>query len=149
MSRQPKALATSGVRWGLSCEVEDEASMGVLLGYMKLFGASAIGFDPIGGKVKRRNPADAAAGRKGGRPKGIRNHSRRPLMTEAQAVIEGYGPNHEFATADFNLSMERWSQAARSRALMLLCKAKAIKRVRNGLYKTASHLKIVKTEKAA
>jgi hypothetical protein len=64
-----KGLATSGTRWGLSCTVADEASMGVILGHMKLFGADDIGFEPLGPAVKRhKNPANVKAGKAGGRP---------------------------------------------------------------------------------
>lgn len=152
--QQPKALATSGVRWGLSCEVADEASMGVLLGYMKLFGATAIGFDPLApvGEQKRRSPVARAApgkGKKLGRPKGRASHSRKPLMVEAREVIAKYPAGHEFGAQDFHLSMKRWSLSARSRALMLLVKEKAIKRVKLGVYRAQRHLTIVKPEKAA
>jgi hypothetical protein len=52
-----KGLATSNTRWGLSCVVMDEAAMGVILGHMKLFGATDIGFQPLGPVRKTRAPA--------------------------------------------------------------------------------------------
>jgi hypothetical protein len=149
--RQSKALATSGVRWGLSCEVENEASMGVLLGYMKLFGASAIGFSPLEPTAaKRKNPARVAAGKKsGGRPKGTRSHSRGSLMDDARGFVSHLPAGHEFGTQDLHQALKRWSLSARSRALMLLTKEKAIKRVSPGLYRVTKHLALVKQEKAA
>lgn len=142
-------LATSGIRWGLSCEVEDEASMGVILGYMKLFGASAIGFSPLTEAAKRKVPARVATGKKLGRPKGVKSHSRPALMDDARDWIRGLPAGHEFGAKDFNLALKRWSLSARSRALMLLTKEKAIKRLKPGLYRAGSRLSLVKPEKVA
>lgn len=145
-----KTLATSGIRWGLSCEVSDEASMGVILGYMKLFGAEAIGFAPLAPANRRKDPARVAAGKKsGGRPKGARSHARGSLMDDARAFVSRLPAGHEFATQDLHLALKRWSLSARSRALMLLAKEKAIKRLRAGVYRVTKHLSIVKNEKAA
>lgn len=149
MANQSQGLMTSGFRWGLSCEVEDEASMGVLLGYMKLLGATNIGYGAIIPPGKTKSPTRSVSGRKGGRKKGVRNHSRGPLMEEARAVIAKYPAGHEFGAQDFHMSMKRWSLSARSRALMLLVKEKAIKRLRMGVYRTQTHLTVVKSGKAA
>jgi hypothetical protein len=151
MSPQPKnALATSGLRWGLSCEVENEAAMGVLLGYMKLFGGINIGYEPLEPAKKRKDPARVAAGKKsGGRPKGSRSHSRGSLMEDARAFVSKLPAGHEFGAQDLHLALKRWSLSARSRALMLLTKEKAIKRLRLGVYRVTKHLALVKQEKAA
>jgi hypothetical protein len=52
-----KGLMTSGVHWGLSCEAENEAQMGVILGYMTLLGAKNIAWAPL--RNKRTEPAEA------------------------------------------------------------------------------------------
>lgn len=125
--------------------------MGVILGYMKLFGASAIGFSPLTEAVKRKkDPARVAAGKKsGGRPKGVKNHSRKPLIEDARDWVRPLPVGHEFGAQDFNLALDRWSLSARSKALMLLVKEKAIKRLKPGLYRVGSRLSLVKQEKVA
>lgn len=122
--------------------------MGVILGYMKLFGASAIGFDPLAPVGKRKSPekAQPSLGKKGGRPKGRASHSRKPLMEGAREFIKLY---REFEVRDFHKALSTWSLSARSKALMLLVKEKAIKRIKLGVYRVAfdrvtNHLKLAK-----
>lgn len=119
--------------------------MGVILGYMKLFGAEAIGFDPLTPVVKQKRKSPLRAGKnKGGRPKGRTSHSRGSLMMDARAFIAKLPAGHEFGAQDFNLALDRWSLSARSNALKHLVKEKAIKRLRLGVYRAQKHLTIVK-----
>jgi hypothetical protein len=136
-----KGLATSGTRWGLSCTVADEASMGVILGHMKLFGADDIGFEPLGPAVKRhKNPANVKAGKAGGRPKGIANHSRKPLIEASSVFLKKVKAGEEFTVKAFNKHMlkEGWGEPSAYRAINEEIAAGTIKRVSKGKYQRTS-----------
>jgi hypothetical protein len=141
--RHSQGLATSGMRWGVSCEVENEAQMGVILGYMKLFGGTAIGFENLGRSDDAKDPARVRAGKLGGRRKGSRSHERGTLLVAARKVIAGLP--EIWHKRDFAKKLG-WSKSATSRALALLVASKEISRAKGvgakGRYRT--HPKIVR-----
>lgn len=149
MTGRTAGLATSGKRWGLSCEVGNEAQMGVILGYMKLLGADNIGFDVVA-SPQRRSPARSVAagktkkGKKVGRPKGSRSHSRKPLMEDARDFLKTLSNGDAFTAADFHGALHRWSLSARSRALLALVTGKEVKRTKGRGNYVRSFLKLVK-----
>jgi hypothetical protein len=141
MAAGSKGLATSGVNWGLSCTVADEASMGVILGHMKLFGAVDIGFAPLGPVRKQGKSRKAVeSGRKGGlaRAKAARRGTaeRKPLLVAAEEAINGIaGP--EFKTAIFTDALAKLGWKGNSqhhKAVTHLLEKKRIKRKGRGLY---------------
>jgi hypothetical protein len=137
-----KTLATSGLRWGLSCEVADEASMGVILGYMKLFGAVDIGFAPLGPLAKRKRRKDPAAVARGKLSATVRKRkreqtaSRKPLTAAAEEFVSGLSRS-EFRYGEFTKAMAKagWEGSATlSRALAHLVGTKRVKKKSRGVY---------------
>jgi hypothetical protein len=119
---------------------------------MKLFGADDIGFEPLGPAAKRRkDPARVASGKKGGRPKGIRNHSRKPMLEAARGFLSTVGLNKDFKLADFrdHMRKEGWPESACYKSLNDWKTAKVVKHTGTGLYKRVAELKLVKSDKAA
>jgi hypothetical protein len=135
-----KGLATSGKRWGLSCVVEDEASMGVILGHMKLFGATDIGFDLIGPPAKRsKDPAHVQRGLKAAetlRAKRGPTAGRKPLLAAAEDAIHGIaGPDFKTAVLTDALAKLGWKGSSQHhKAVTHLIETKRIRRKGRGLY---------------
>jgi hypothetical protein len=134
-----KGLATSGKRWGLSCVVTDEAAMGVILGHMKLFGATDIGFDVIGPVRKpqgKKNPKAVEAGRKGGLARRRGTAERLPLLAAAEKALSEIA-GHEFKTNTLVGMLERLGWAGtgqQNRAIQHLIETKRMKRKERGVY---------------
>jgi hypothetical protein len=132
-----KGLATSNTRWGLSCVVMDEAAMGVILGHMRLFGATDIGFQPLGPVRKTRAPAttDTPDTTVQGKPdKRLRAHRRgtgeRKPIAEVAAAFLASVKGHEFRISEYfeHLAKAGWeSKSYAQRELNRQIGAKRVK----------------------
>jgi hypothetical protein len=136
-----KGLITSGVRWGLSCEVDNEASMGVVLGYMTLLGATNIAWAPLDAPRKTRgakqakNPKAVEAGRKGGlaRARKAKNGRKPAEAIGAQFLRAHHG---DFTATQINAVFEKAGYSS-TRAYSLVnrwIKAGTVKRTAVGQY---------------
>jgi hypothetical protein len=121
-----KGLMTSGIHWGLSCEAQDEAQMGVILGYMTLLGAKNIAWAPLNRPPKRRaadpdapkNPNMATGAAKAAATRKKNSGDRRK---PAEAVGAEFLASHhgDFTASQINAAFEkasgRWSTGVLAR----------------------------------
>jgi transcription elongation factor len=138
-----KVLMTSGIHWGLSCEAQDEAQMGVILGYMTLLGAKNIAWAPLNRPPKRRaadpdapkNPNMATGAAKAAATRKKNSGDRRK---PAEAVGAEFLASHhgDFTASQINAAFEKAGYAS-TRAYSLLnrwIKAGTVKRAGKGEY---------------
>lgn len=133
-------LATSGHIWGVSCIVDDEATLGVILGYMSIFKARDIGFRSLGTRrVKReKDPAAVARGKLGGAARHKKRRptaGRKPAPTAALEYLDSV-TSSEFTVKAMKAFMEKegWKEGTVYRELNQMLKAKRIKRKSAGIY---------------
>lgn len=145
-------LPTSGLRWGISCEVPSEAMMGVVLGYLTVIGAANVAW----GIIKQKDPARVEQGRQAAAAKaakkvkkskkgaGARPSGRKPLDVVTTDFIDRAAV--EFDTPQFRAHLVRhgWkSVLVMQDALRDLLKRKIIKRISRGKYRKLTHIKAV------
>jgi hypothetical protein len=110
--------------------------MGVILGYMRLFGANNIGFEPA---EMPKDPKRVSAGRKGGKmPKKARGRTagRHPVKVAARdALAKIKGPDFTWGSFMKELAAQGWNRKPTAqRAINSLIAEKLVKRKARGVY---------------
>lgn len=151
-----RGLPTSGFLWGLSCIAPNEAVMGAVLGMMKVYGCSQIGFEQIKIKPAEKNPLNVEAGKKSAaaraKAKGsARFDKRKPPAAVTAAFLKTVKVGERFQVARLLKAMTKaghTSNSAPYAAINLLIKDKVIKRVGTGEYERLSNVTPIKKEAA-
>jgi hypothetical protein len=133
-----KGLKTSGVRWGISCEVGNEALMGAMLGYMTMLGAENIAWAPIGQEKKRKDPGAVARGKLGAKARlaklAKQKGARKPAEAIGAAFLAKAGSSFRLRDLQAALRKEGWSEGRGHLLISNWIDAGSVKRTDRGVY---------------